>query len=490
LTQDLTGQFAITRSGLVLNRTTNTFDSTVTLKNSSGAPVLAPIDVVIGGLPAGITLANKTGDKPDGRPYVGPMAAGSLLQNGATLTFALKFNNPARVGFNSTLQVLREVVEAPPGAPMLLGVVAAGGTSARLIGRVEGAPNQDVTLQLTSAASCVAGTLVGGAAGAVVTARTDEDGYFGVNVAGVNPGAFVTLKTAAGTASSLCQVSARDNDSWPKAFPLDNAGLAASDFIDSPGKARWYRVAITPGQRIQVLLSNLPADYDLAVFKDIAQAFAAQFNPASAGVNDLVKLAAEYAPSTFSPSTFSPSTFSPDAYTPSTFSPSTFSPSVFSPSTFSPSTFSPSTFSPSTFSPSTFSPSTFSPSTFSPSTFSPSTFSPSTFSPSTFSPSLITILQSNSTEVQQAFSIAQTRSIIGVSATPGIVNELVLVNLAQIAITGKLEPPTSNADYSRVALIVSMSSVFASLYLDAAFSRFDGVKESVLSGQYGEKAGE
>ena len=136
----------------------------------------------------------------------------------------------------------------------------------------------------------------------------------------------------------------------------------ASDFIDSPGKARWYKVAITPGQRIQVVLSNLPADYDLAVFRTSPRRFANQFNPATAGINDLVKLAAEYAPSTFSPSTFSPSTFSPDAYTPSTFSPSTFScrrcsrrrPSAhrrsvprrsrhrpFSPSTFSPSTLQP-----------------------------------------------------------------------------------------------------------------------------------------------------
>ena len=233
-----------------------------------------------------------------------------MLANGSTLSFALKFANPARVNFNSTLQVLR-TIEVPANAPSLIGVVATGGTSARLVGRVEGAPNQDVSLQLSSASTCVAGTLVSGVAGATVVARTDSAGYFGVNVAGVNPGDFVALKTVAGNALSLCQVSSRDNDSWPKAFPLDTTNLTASDFIDSPGKARWYKVAITPGQRIQVVLSNLPADYDLAVFKDIAQAFANQFNPATAGVNDLVKLAAEYAPSTFSPSTFSPSTFSP-----------------------------------------------------------------------------------------------------------------------------------------------------------------------------------
>ena len=407
LTEDLTTQFVITRSGLVLNRTTNTFDSTVTLKNSSGAPVLAPIEVAVAGLPAGVTLANKTGDKVDGRPYVSPMAPGSMLANGSTLSFALKFANPARVNFNSTLQVLR-TIEVPANAPSLIGVVATGGTSARLVGRVEGAPNQDVSLQLSSASTCVAGTLVSGVAGATVVARTDSAGYFGVNVAGINPGDFVALKTVAGNALSLCQVSSRDNDSWPKAFPLDTTNLTASDFIDSPGKARWYKVAITPGQRIQVVLSNLPADYDLAVFKDIAQAFANQFNPATAGINDLVKLAAEYAPSTFSPSTFSPSTFSPDAYTPSTFSPSTFSPSLFSPSTFSPSTFSPSTFSPSTFSPST---------------FSPSTFSPSTFSPSTFSPSIYT-----ETEIQQAFSTAQTKSILSVAVTPGTGSESTVVN--------------------------------------------------------------
>jgi hypothetical protein len=63
-----------------------------------------------------------------------------------------------------------------------------------------------------------------------------------------------------------------------------------------------------------------------------------------------------------------------------------------------------------------------------------------------------------------------------------------LYMLAQIAITGKLDLPVSNADYSRVALIVSMAAVFASLYLDAAFSRFDVFKESVMSGTYGKKA--
>src|SRR5205823_5329640 len=150
---------------------------------------------------------------------------------------------------------------------------------------------------------------------------------------------------------------------------------SANDYVDAPGKARWYKFKVAPGQQISVSLTGippntLPADYDLAVFKDIGAAFTAQLDSDPLA---LTKLSAEFAPSTFSPSTFSPSTFSP---------------------------------------------STFSPSTFSPDAFAPSTFSPSTFSPSTFSPDIIST----------AFSSAQTRSLIGVSATAGTVNESVVVD--------------------------------------------------------------
>jgi hypothetical protein len=85
---------------------------------------------------------------------------------------------------------------------------------------------------------------------------------------------------------------------------------------------------------------------------------------------------------------------------------------------------------------------------------------------------------------------AQTSSGVFTDAVLGIAAGFLtaaLYMLAQIAINGTLEPPKTNADYSRVSLIVSMCSVFASLYLDAAFSRFDEVKDSVLAGQYGKK---
>ena len=104
------------------------------------------------------------------------------------------------------------------------------------------------------------------------------------------------------------------------------------DFIDAPGKARWYKFAVTPGQRIDIKLSGLPADYDLAVFKDIGQAFASQFNPATARdqrpaqAHGRVRAVDRSARRCSVRRRSVPSTFSPDAYSPSTFSPSTFSP--------------------------------------------------------------------------------------------------------------------------------------------------------------------
>src|SRR5438045_1128483 len=71
-TLDVTNKFAIvsSASGPALNRATNTYDATFVLKNTSGAPILAPIVIVIGGLTDGVTLANKTGTSADGKPYV------------------------------------------------------------------------------------------------------------------------------------------------------------------------------------------------------------------------------------------------------------------------------------------------------------------------------------------------------------------------------------------------------------------------------------
>ncbi len=222
---------------------------------------------------------------------------------------------------------------------------------------------------------------------------------------------------AGNTSSCAFAVVVQDvgNQAWPQALPLtlvDNGGVqvaTARQCLNRLDQSRWFKFKIQPNSRIFVTLSDLPENYDLVLFKDIAAAYTS-LNSAQ----DLVRLSAEFASDAFSPSAFSPDAFSPSAFSPSAFSPSAFSPSAFSPSAFSPSAFSPSAFSPSAFSPDAFSPSAFSPSAFSPSAFSPSAFSPSAFSPSAFSPS--------------AFSAAQIQSVIAASAFDGVTSEGVVVN--------------------------------------------------------------
>ena len=298
------------------------------------------------------------------------------------------------------------------GAPIMFRAVPNSSTSLQVAGLVHGSPATTYSVRLWTSSSCAGGVLGSPTAlSTTVIPATDASGdsYFTGSIPIASPaGTYVAAQVVppgAGSPIGPCIVVSPDNDSWVRA--LDISGLSpmtSSGYVDAAGRGRWFKFTIQPGSRVSITLSNLPADYDLFLFKDIGQAYTTLTDTAS-----LTKLSAEFSPSAFSPSAFSPSAFSPSAFSPSAFSPSAFSPSAFSPSAFSPSAFSPSAFSPSAFSPSAFSPSAFSPSAFSPSAFSPSAFSPSAFSPSAFS--------------ADAFSSAQTRSLIGVSANTGTSDE-------------------------------------------------------------------
>jgi hypothetical protein len=210
---------------------------------------------------------------------------------------------------------------------------------------------------------------------------------------------------------SGCVAIQPGNDSWPAALPLSltPGGASTSGYVDSEGNARWFKFSITPGARVTIDLTGLPKDYDLFLFKDIAQAY-----DDLTTVADLTRISAEFAPSAFAPSAFAPSAFAPSAFAPSAFAPSAFAPSAFAPSAFAPSAFAPSAFAPSAFAPSAFAPSAFAPSAFAPSAFAPSAFAPSAFAPSAFAPS--------------AFASAQVRSLIGISALPGTGDEWIVAD--------------------------------------------------------------
>jgi uncharacterized repeat protein (TIGR01451 family) len=246
-------------------------------------------------------------------------------------------------------------------------------------------------------------------------------------------GQFVTATATdpAGNTSefSQCVPVGFDNDSWPRALRLpvlENSPFPATadQYIDKPGQSRWYKFTVEPNSKVIVTLTNLPENYDLFVFKDIAQAFE-ELNSSQ----DLLQLSTEFSPGSFSPGSFSPGSFSPGSFSPGSFSPDAFAPGSFSPGSFSPGSFSPGSFSPDVYAPGSFSPGSFSPGSFSPGSFSPGSFSPGSFSPGSFSPGSFSPGSfSPGSFSPGSFSSAQTRSLIGLSTFEGRAGEGIILN--------------------------------------------------------------
>ena len=298
------------------------------------------------------------------------------------------------------------------------------GNGLEVQGRLHGLANAAYTLEFYGNPSCDASAYGEGEtlAGSAQTS-TDGNGNAQFNFtlsSSLAAGSFVTSIATGPDGSSSefsqCIAAGPGNDAWTNALRLTLQpglpgveGASAQGFIDKLGRSRWYKFTVKPGSRLVVTLTDLPANYDLTLYKDITSAFTSL-----SSTQDLARLGAEFAPDAFSPDAFSPDAFSPDAFSPDAFSPDAFSPDAFSPDAFSPDAFSPDAFSPDAFSPDAFSPDAFSPDAFSPDAFSPDAFSPDAFSPDAFSP--------------DAFSGAQSRSLIAVSAFNGLASEGILVN--------------------------------------------------------------
>jgi hypothetical protein len=100
---------SVTYSGLVLNRTTNTFDTWATVTNiSQDSVLLAPMSLIITSItPSNVTLANPTGQTADRKPFVAvPLPEAGLAPGESVSKILVKFSNPTRVRFSFTSSVL------------------------------------------------------------------------------------------------------------------------------------------------------------------------------------------------------------------------------------------------------------------------------------------------------------------------------------------------------------------------------------------------
>ncbi|MGD0960585.1 MAG: hypothetical protein ABSB19_12335 [Methylomonas sp.] len=98
-------------SGSVLNRSTGTFDSVLTLTNT-GKTLYGSITLAVTGLPANVTLANASGDDGNGNPTLRVMLTQSGWAPGQTLAGVnLKFSNPAHIKFGFTANVYGTAIQ-------------------------------------------------------------------------------------------------------------------------------------------------------------------------------------------------------------------------------------------------------------------------------------------------------------------------------------------------------------------------------------------
>ena len=111
---NVTAQFSFSRTALVFNRTSGTYNTTFTATNTGGTSVSGPLTLGLPGLTSTVTLANGGGTF-NGDPYIA-LQSGDLAAS-APVSVALKFNNPPKGPVNFTPTVYSGTF--PPSALQL-----------------------------------------------------------------------------------------------------------------------------------------------------------------------------------------------------------------------------------------------------------------------------------------------------------------------------------------------------------------------------------
>lgn len=226
---------------------------------------------------------------------------------------------------------------------------------------------------------------------------------------------WVTTTTDGSGSSSVStgvSILNRGNHVWPKAFDVSTgAGVTVlgqrdwqlADYVFQQGQSTWFKVPVRPGQRVLVKATNVPADYSVALYKDIQKLFDQQSAALAGGdlaakLKAIANLDASVAPDALSPDELSPDALSPDELSPDALSPDALSPDALSPDALSPDELSPDELSPDA--------------------LSPDALSPDALSPDALSPDALS----------SVYAGAQTAALIGVSAHVGLSPEQIARN--------------------------------------------------------------
>jgi hypothetical protein len=108
---DATNLVTIEKSGLVFNRATDSFDTTVTLSNERSTPLLEPFRLIVSIDTPEVSLINAGGITETGLPYIQIPLSGGSLDQGQIVRALLQFRNPKQVKFNVSFEVDAELAK-------------------------------------------------------------------------------------------------------------------------------------------------------------------------------------------------------------------------------------------------------------------------------------------------------------------------------------------------------------------------------------------
>jgi choice-of-anchor C domain-containing protein len=355
----------------------------------------------------------------------------TVTATGTTTQLSFVSTDAPGSAFGIALDNVSVTTAVPPApAPVLFGAVPNGGVAGLVKDSVPAGTAYHVTFYTSATCGDPEPALLNPTPSSITT-NSNGIAAFALDFS-LTEGTYIraqaSLPGGPPSAFSNCVRVEPNNTSWPTATPLSldaSSHATASGYLQNQGEARWFKVPILPNGRVDITLSQLPADYDLIVFSDIGAAYAALTAGAtsttgpSLALTDLAKQDASAPGSAFNTSQYNPSAWDPTNWNP-TLNTTGLNSSQWSPSQWSPSQWSASQWAPSQWSPSQWSPSQWSPSQWSPSQWSPSQWSPSQWSPSQWSGSF-----PNDPKI---FTSAQTSSLLAVSAGTGLAAESISVN--------------------------------------------------------------
>lgn len=114
-------QVQISRSGFLYNRQTDTFDTTVTIRNTGTLPLAAPMRLVLESVkPASVSLYNLYGKTAQGKPFVEVPLPGYVLDPGKSASVPVRFVNLGKTVTAASFSVQAEPLDPAASARLTI----------------------------------------------------------------------------------------------------------------------------------------------------------------------------------------------------------------------------------------------------------------------------------------------------------------------------------------------------------------------------------